>query len=283
MSNFIFSGQHIICHKFEGGLGSLLFQYASLTSIAKGQNRLLVSRGDLSLSHLLRHPQVRSNKNQCRNVVRITESACCRLDENVLKLDVNKNYDVDGVLQSWKYFKDNLDTVRRLVEFHDGVVHQAKKVIENTLLAYNHTTADTSIVGVHVRRGDKLHWKSVDEGYRVAPREYFLKAMTYFRDHVSASVAFLVVSDDHAWCKSNLLGLPGVMVAQPGEPAVDLNVLALLDHTIISMGSFSWWAGFLAKGKVVYYSDFAEKDSKIRGQFDAKFEDYVLSEWIPMA
>ncbi|CAL1545211.1 unnamed protein product [Lymnaea stagnalis] len=282
-SDRTYSGQHIICHKFEGGLGSTLFQYASLLGIAQRQSRLLVARGNTTLAHLLRAPKFKINKSQCRSVARLVESACCRMDESLVNLEINKNYEIEGSLHSWKYFKDNFDSIRKEVQFHDGIVHQAKRIVEKALLIHNSTTTDTAVVGVHVRRGDKLHWSSVDQGYRVAPREYFLKAMKYFRDLLGGSVAFLVVSDDHAWCKSNLDGLPGVMLIRRHDPSVELTVLGLLDHSIISTGSLSWWAAFMAKGKVVYYADFVEKDSKARSRYDANFEDYMLPGWIPMS
>ncbi|KAK0042730.1 galactoside 2-alpha-L-fucosyltransferase 3 [Biomphalaria pfeifferi] len=278
-----YNGQHIICHKFEGSLGSQLFQYASLLGIAAPQKRIIVARGNTSLGHVLKSPKQKRGKSQCKNVERLVESTCCRLDERLINLENSKNYEIEGKLRSWKYFKDSLDLIRQSVHFHDGITKHAKKRLEKTLQMYNATVTDKPIVGIYVKRGDILNWSSVDEGYRVAPREYFLKAMKFFRDHLRTVVSFLVLSDDIEWCKSNFLGLPGVMLTSGHqEEAVNLATLSLLDHTIISVGSFSWWAAFLTKGKVIFYSEFVEKNSKIRNQFDASFEDYIMPGWIPM-
>lgn len=278
-----YSGRHIICHKFEGGLGSILFQYSSLLSIAKPENRLVIATGDLILQHVLKETKYKTNKSQCRNLVHLTETACCRFDDKIANLDRNKNYEIEGVLQSWKYFKDNIDFIQKSIVFQDGIIYKAKHITERAIKSHNHSVTNSAVVGVHVRRGDKLHWDSVDLGYRVAPREYFIKAMKYFREHVNGDIVFLVISDDHDWCTSNLVGLQGVVLTGQHDPAVDLAILSLMDHTIISIGSFSWWAAFLAKGTVIYYRDFVDKESKLYQQFDQRLEDYILPGWIAMA
>ncbi|BFZ14541.1 hypothetical protein BsWGS_17580 [Bradybaena similaris] len=277
-----YSGRHILCHKFEGGLGSLLFQYAALLGISQNENRILVGNGDMALQNVLKGTRYKVEKSQCRNVVHVKEIACCRFDEKLTNLDRGKNYEIVGVLNSWKYFKDNVEDIRKAIVLQDSFVQRAKYIIQRALESHNHSATNSAGVGVHVRRGDKLHWTALDIGYRVAPREYFIRAMKYYRENVKGEIVFFVVTDDLEWCKGNLLGLPGVVLTGQHEPAVDLAILSLLDHSIISLGAFSWWGAFLAKGTVVYYRDFVDKDSKIYQQFDPKMEDYFPSEWIAL-
>ncbi|GFR97535.1 galactoside 2-alpha-L-fucosyltransferase [Elysia marginata] len=418
-------GRHLVCHTFSGGLGSLLFQYASAAGIASRQGRIIVAtdgrrddqeededdmeeleddihtrKGSVVLERALKSTILKADLTQCRSVVRLTEAACCRFDERLMKLDRNKNYEIDGQLQSWRYFNKDLEAVREFVALKDSIIARAKRKISRSLAASNITSLrNAAAVGVHVRRGDKLHWSAVDAGVRVAPREFFLKAMRHFRKTLQGPVVFLVVSDDHDWCKSNLVGLPGVVliesdkqrrasalkdiwkreamregkqgkgeekylqdtgglknkgVGRNGQPkgpqqgqnvriqssaklsrnrretaggeagiyldgshhhhdnknhqhlyhhrhqnerdhdevdkedatdeaAVDLAVLSLVDHSIITVGAFSWWAGFLARGTVVYYGHFVDADSKLRSQFDEKMADYLLPGWIQIS
>ncbi|ELT93801.1 hypothetical protein CAPTEDRAFT_49636, partial [Capitella teleta] len=46
----------------------------------------------------------------------------------------------------------------------------------------------------------------------------------------------------------------------PGE---DLAMLAACDHVISSTGTFSFWAGWLSKGVVLYYKNFPRKGSPL--------------------
>ena len=421
-------GRHLVCHTFSGGLGSLLFQYASAAGIAARQGRIIVAtdgrredleededdmeefeegantrKGRVVLERALKSTILKTDLTQCRSVVRLTEAACCRFDERLMKLDRNKNYEIDGQLQSWKYFNEDLEAVREFVALKDSIIARAKRKISRSLASSNITSLrNAAAVGVHVRRGDKLHWSAVDAGVRVAPREFFIKAMRHFRKTIQGPVVFLVVSDDPDWCRSNLVGLPGVVLIESerrrrrregksignrgsgseggegggsgvkyrqenngikeryieensqqkhppqsirsggrdsgqlsrrkreaadgsggiyldgshhhhnskvnhhlyhhhhnnghdhdeeeadkedgiDEAAVDLGVLSLVDHSIITVGAFSWWAGFLARGSVVYYGQFVDADSKLRSQFDDKMADYVLPGWISMS
>lgn len=110
-----YSGRHILCHKFEGGLGSLLFQYAALLGISQNENRILVGNGDMGLQTVLKGTRYKVEKSQCRNVVHIKEIACCRFDEKLTNLDRGKNYEIVGVLNSWKYFKDSVEDIRKAI------------------------------------------------------------------------------------------------------------------------------------------------------------------------
>ena len=55
-----------------------------------------------------------------------------------------------------------------------------------------------SVIGVHVRRGDKLTkiFQSALHGYRVPDASEILNAMNYMRQKHGPSVMFMIVSDD---------------------------------------------------------------------------------------
>ena len=72
------------------------------------------------------------------------------------------------------------------------------------------------------------------------------------------NVHFLVISDDLPWCRDHLLPSPLAPVVTVPPVArsapTDLAVLSLCNHTIGSVGTFSWWAGWLAGGEVIMYA-----------------------------
>jgi galactoside 2-L-fucosyltransferase 1/2 len=58
----------------------------------------------------------------------------------------------------------------------------------------------------------------------------------------------------------------------------DMAILSKCNHTIMTVGTFGWWAGFLAGGITVYFKDFPAVGSELSLGFDAG--DYFLPEWV---
>ena len=80
--------------------------------------------------------------------------------------------------------------------------------------------------------------------------------MQYFRDKYPGC-HFVVASDDHYYVMSFLGKFEDVMIlplelSRKGA-ATDLATLSLCDHMIISVGTFSFWAGWMVTGEVVYH------------------------------
>lgn len=84
-------------------------------------------------------------------------------------------------------------------------------------------------------------------------------------DHLSPSprfglVAFVVSSDDRAWCRAHLEKAHRDVVVSPmGTFEEDLGLLASTAHVVTSVGTFGLWAGLLAKGSLTYPSKVGKK------------------------
>ena len=173
-------------------------------------------------------------------------------------------------LQSFKYL--DVD-VRRTLAFLPAIQNEASQVIHQ--LRPNPTTL---MIGIHVRRGDV----AMDVDYLlVAPVSYFAKAMDYFRQtHPTKTIQFVVSSDDIPWCQQQEIFGHAAMVHS--TPAIDLAILSLCDHIIMSVGTFGWFAGMFAGGDVVYYKDAIVLDHPTnKGQIS--LEDYYPSSWIAIS
>lgn len=122
-----------------------------------------------------------------------------------------------------------------------------------------------TFVGVHVRRGDYVKFmRAVFKGV-VADRVYLQKAMAYFRLRYD-EVAFVVSSDDMKWCVENIDVSRGDVYFE-GEgshlrPGRDLALLIYCNHTIMTVGSFGYWAAYLAGGEVVFLANFTRPGSR---------------------
>ena len=67
-------------------------------------------------------------------------------------------------------------------------------------------------------------------------------------------IVFFVISDDIKWCQKNLakndkdiILASSQKLSESASKGHDLALMSMMNHTILSRGSFSFWAGFLAK------------------------------------
>jgi len=88
-------------------------------------------------------------------------------------------------------------------------------------------------------------------GFILPQPSYFLNAMKYFVKKYNR-VQFILASDDLSWCKKNIVG-ENIEYSDHNYP-MDLAIMSLSDHIIISRGTYSWWAGWLCKGTTVYHA-----------------------------
>lgn len=109
-------------------------------------------------------------------------------------------------------------------------------------------------VAIHVRRGDYVGnpfyvqlWKT----------DYYENAMKLFPNE-----KFLVFSDDIEWCKAHFIGSQ-FEFSEGNDEVTDMNLMAGCKAVIAANSSYSFWGGFLCKGKVVapkaWYADGIER------------------------
>ncbi|XP_013401643.2 galactoside 2-alpha-L-fucosyltransferase 2 [Lingula anatina] len=193
---------------------------------------------------------------------------------------LRKSVQLKTYFQSWKYFKDVGDELRRHFRFRKELEFRNK--IDDFLttgassVGVDAAKGDVVYVGVHVRHGKSMTLNS-DKGYNVAPPGYFAKAMAYFETRYN-NIVFVVVSDDLAWCKDNVQHPRVIYSSFAKDGALDLALLASCNHTIMSVGTYSWWGAWLARGDAVYYKDWPLKNTKIF--YETNHEDYFLPTWV---
>nr|XP_027209745.1 galactoside 2-alpha-L-fucosyltransferase 3-like isoform X2 [Penaeus vannamei] len=154
-------------------------------------------------------------------------------------------------MQLFGRFKDDL---RREFTFSEGLRDQAQRFLSQVKQgqrARGVPGAEPMWVGLHVRRTDySAHVKLFRGGL---PGVGFLeRAMAHFREKLGGGVAFVAASDDPRFIKATLSRHADVYFAPGKPPELDMAVLASCNHSIITLGSFSFWTGFLTGGEVVY-------------------------------
>ena len=67
---------------------------------------------------------------------------------------------------------------------------------------------------------------------------------------------------------------------------MDLAILILSDHIIISIGTYSWWAGWLCKDTTVYYDLKPPNNTRFGNIYENKsfipVPDDEYNKWVPL-
>lgn len=273
----------LICHEFFGRLGNEMFQYASVLGLTFTMNRISIFRSAKHLFRILKTPAQDPSRQKeldhnCTYASVINEVACCKFDQKLTKLDPNQNYMVYGYLMSWKYFIDHETRIKKALTFSEDVVNKSMEIV-NRLRENNF---QSTLIGVHVRHGDDYAtFSGKRRGYVSASAIYLKRSFSYFRNRFPNSV-FIIATDDMTWCRSNVPEGFQVMYLKNNYPAVDMTILSQLDHVVITVGTFSWWCGYLNAGTVVYFKDFILPNTSIGQEYLPDGRDYIYPRWIPL-
>lgn len=301
-------GAPYLCVGAPGRLGNMMFTFASAVGIAALTKRTVVV---LPTSPLLRHFRLQAlvdcDGSRCsgERVVGVSEKKCCTFDPNMTSPRPKvRSLFIRKYMQSWRYFAQAEADVRRQMTAYGDTAARVSAVIARLRQELGGTV---TLVGVHVRHGDIVRVARFREhGYRVPPVGYFLRAISFFAAR-HPRIAFLFSTDVKSYVQDTILPLceqvqgggpffgrsgnaslkkatyVGVRCRQisTDDPVVDLLTLASCDHVIMSVGTFGWWAGWLAGGDVVYYNHPYRPKSTLWNS--TKMEDFFPPGWIPMA
>lgn len=280
-----------LCPYFRGGLGNLMFMYASLYGIAKANNMtLLIDTKDEigSVFPNLDVTKMQESSKICDKAKVVFERRPCAYDIETVNVNRSINIKHRSYLQSWKYFEKHEQSIRSQFQFRNDTQKQAQNVINNIVNEYVKSVNDSSnlqIIGVHVRRGDYLTAHNRKYGYITANKEYLDKAFQYFRKKLKNClfIVFMSLSTDGLkWREKNIQG-EDIVFAPTSKREVDMCALTKCNHTILTVGSFGWWSAWLGNGRTVYFKDVARVNSSLRTAFSEDMRDFFPPKWIGLS
>ena len=82
------------------------------------------------------------------------------------------------------------------------------------------------------------------------------------------------------WTKENMPKGINVEYIHDYPASVELATVTMCDHFITTVGTFSWWAGWLTGGEVVYFKWPTKEGSRYRKGFSTDYMDFFPSRWI---
>ena len=200
------------------------------------------------------------------------------LTQYITNPNITSHIHLQGFYQSWKYFHHIREDIRRQFRFLPHVEDEAQRfLMEKVPVQYR--TLDTIRVGIHNRRGDKLHPVLQWAGALVSKPAYIRAAIKFFESRFDR-VVFILCGDDSWYNHGTFGGADNVIVSDNTNAMVDLAVLSMSDHMIMTIGTFGWWAGYLVDGIVLYDPKFAKPNSRIDRQIVKS--DHFLPQWVPI-
>jgi hypothetical protein len=181
-----------------------------------------------------------------------------------------------GYWQSERYFADAEKELRRAFRFKHPLEGEAKEI--------GRQIRSSNSISLHIRRGDYVALKNVEQSMGPTNLSYYEKAACYMNEHSRRMgfeiPTFFVFSDNIEWCKPRLkLPFPTVYLDQASagpKASHHLQLMSLCRNNIIANSTFSWWGAWLNANpkKIVIAPErwFANKAN----------EDILPQDWIRM-
>ncbi|KAK3104997.1 hypothetical protein FSP39_014893 [Pinctada imbricata] len=275
--------------KYQGRLGNLLYMYAFHYVYSIQKNVAMVRTGNFDLDRVFVLEEGKFldesqyNNTFCRCMKFMHDRFDCGYDENITSISDGQSVSFIGYFQSWKYWIEHEHTIRKLFTFQPEVKNSAERQFRKVLESKGWSHETDVFVGIHIRRGDYAKQYLIDFGQKTAPLTYINKAVAIMNNiHKRFSVKYIVFSDNIKWCIRYVrIKQKDVFFVQDNTAAVDMAMMTLTNHSIITAGTFGWWAAFLTNGTTLYYRDIFTKNTLYAEQFpNQDTGDFFPPHWI---
>ena len=229
-----------------GGLGNMLFQIAAGYAVSKRTgSTYLINTQYTEINHGHSRPKAPVDYidtifkkltpyDHTLNLIEVQEQC---FQYNPID-NVSSDIMLTGYYQSYKYFNDTDNDIRKL--FEPDINMLSKLNSKYPILSEN-------TVSLHVRRGDYL---SLSEFHHNLSTSYYFNAIKQF----PRGTKYLIFSDDINWCKTVFIGDDYIFIESQSD-IEDLYLMSLCKHNIIANSTFSWWGAWLNcnPDKIVIY------------------------------
>lgn len=235
------------------GLGNQLFQYA----FARKQSLKLGTKLKLDTSAFKKRVYRKFMLDQFRieaDIATDEEIAAAQITGTISERDahlyeteivVQDNHYIGGYWQSWRYFEDIEDVLRREIQPKDlsTRARQWEKEIESAPYS----------VSMHIRRGDYISDPLVTRSYGILSLQYYQDCLERLKQRIENFTVF-VFSDDVNWVKSHIALSEKVQLVEGTNAVEDLFLISCCNAHIVSNSTFSWWGAWLdaRKDKIVF-------------------------------
>jgi len=271
------------------GIGNHLFYYSAIMYVAwlTGRRPCILSKSrDVLIKRVfdVDIPLVDIKTSGCP-IYKFQHHCCGVYDKRMKELvHISKNTTLElrGFFQTWKYAEPIAMQLRQQLKFKNKITEFVTNFL-STCVPPGWSKLEFVRVGIHVRRGDFFHKGPKQIGFNTADEWYLTQAMNYFVDRFPR-IQFIVASDDISWCQKHVNVSVfnntnvNITFSVKHNAAQDLALLATCNHTVMTTGSYSWWAAWLANGIAVYYANFPKRRSHLSRLYHS--EEYYHPNWV---
>ena len=241
----------------DGRLGNQLFQYAALKELYPNQRLLFFGFGALKQAiesvdaiiienekppHFLTGDlyiyRLFSKLAKIRIIGTIQESR-----ENstyLIKKASGLIFNLHLLKPSYFQHQDVLEKINPSLRLNEDIFRKASDWLEEKVVK----SSDQNLVFVHIRRGDYLTWPS-REYPAVLEKQWYIRAMDRMRAKVKNPI-FLLLTDDPYYAK-DCFGVQSDILISENDQLVDLALMSLCQHGILSASSFAWWGAWFSE------------------------------------
>lgn len=246
-----------------GRLCNQIFHYASLIGLAKKHKRpIVIPEWKYAKYFKGNYPHGECHIDYIHTDQQYHYSDCSFLSS---ERNLKHNFALNGYFQSYKYFENAKDEVKKALAFTTEFKKHCKE-------GYDFSKP---VIAIHIRRGDYITTHS--EYYLQLPITYFYNALTQFKDWRKHNI--IIFSDDIPYCKLHFACLENVQFAT-GNEIEDLCLMSQCQKFVLSNSTFAWWGAYLSGSKHVI-----RPDGLFAGEYAKKNndKDFWPSKWVAIA
>lgn len=287
----VFTLDNVLCVSVTGRLGNIMFQEAFVYAFAKQKSKpTIVFNSDNPLvdTFTLEGLNWRYDSTySCSCYSLYQDRWNCAFDDTFENLVPSKQtFQVFGYFQSWRYFIGHEEEIRRMFTFKPHIKAKVNEQLRSIVSSFSDrgVTDKTVLVGVHIRRGDLVNKKVYlglfrEFGYNVAPESYIHNAVKFYQAKFP-DVLFIVCGNDIRWAREVMQKYDRVYFREENTPPEDMALLTGTHHTLMTVGTFGWWIGWLTNGTTVYYKHTYQEGTDFGFEFHGSTKDHFPPNWV---
>ncbi|XP_050701761.1 uncharacterized protein LOC126988037 isoform X18 [Eriocheir sinensis] len=160
-----------------------------------------------------------------------------------------KLYSLEGFPNRMWLLAGHHDTIRAAFRIGEDLRQKAARFLEG--VRQKRGRRDITFVGFHIRWAEYTQMIKTYYKCSVPGPAYYESALNYYRDKLQNPV-FVVASDSPTYARQHLGGNKDVEFSDMKTAAEDMALLGSCSHSVMTVGSYGFWASFFAGGEVVY-------------------------------
>jgi hypothetical protein len=241
---------------FENGrLGNQLFQYAALKKLFPNESLVFFGFGDLTKILCLVNAKVFKKEKVPRGLMfglrkLLYVLADLRLIGVIQEVRISSEYCIKskrGLLiglyllkPSFFQHKSITQSLNSYLKLSNYITLKAQAWLENNKIKNN----SDNLVFIQIRRGDYISWPNRDFP-AVLDKEWYLRAIDHIKIEVKNPL-FIILTDDFYYVKDCFSDQSNLVVSK-NDMFVDLAIMSLCSHGILSASSFAWWGAAFSR------------------------------------